>query len=151
MVVTHSYNLVDVIHQQHVVMYILPLLPIAIVFIISVLAETSRVPFDLVEAESELVSGYMTEHASVAFVLLFLTEYASILLFSVINSILWLGPVGYLQLTLGMSFVLTIIILMRAVLPRIRFDQLILTCWLHLLPLIFTLAVLVPSMTMVLL
>jgi NADH-ubiquinone oxidoreductase chain 1 len=151
MVISHSYNLIDLVLKQHIVIYLLPLFPVAIVFIISVLAETSRVPFDLVEAESELVSGYMTEHASVAFVLLFLTEYASILLFSVINSVLWLGPINYLQFTLGMSVILTIIILMRAVLPRIRYDQLIMTCWLQLLPLVFTIAVLIPSLTLVLL
>jgi len=88
MVISHSYNLIELINQQSVVIYLWPLLPVAIIFMISVLAETSRVPFDLVEAESELVSGYMTEHASVAFVLLFLTEYASILLFGAINTVL---------------------------------------------------------------
>lgn len=151
MIISHSYNLTDLMINQEIVMYIWPLLPVAIIFIISVLAETSRVPFDLVEAESELVSGYMTEHASVAFVLLFLTEYASILLFSVINSVLWFGPDNYWSLALGVNFILTIIILARAVLPRIRYDQLIMACWLQLLPIIFTIAVLIPSLTLVLL
>lgn len=150
MIISHSYNLLDVLLKQQIVIYLLPLFPIAIIFFISILAETSRVPFDLTEAESELVSGYMTEHASVAFVLLFLTEYASILLFSVINSVLWIGSSNYLELALSVNFILTLIILARAVLPRIRYDQLIMTCWLHLLPLIFTLAILVPSLTLVL-
>lgn len=75
--------------------------------------------------ESELVSGYMTEHASVAFVLLFLNEYASILLYSVILSVLFLGAGNYLSLALGINILLSLIILARAVLPRIRYDQLI--------------------------
>jgi NADH:ubiquinone oxidoreductase subunit H len=91
----------------------------------------------------------MTEHASVAFVLLFLTEYASILLFSVINTMLWFGATSFIGLTIGTLFMLTIIILMRAVLPRIRYDQLIIACWVLLLPVIFTLAVLVPSITII--
>jgi NADH-ubiquinone oxidoreductase chain 1 len=85
---SQSYSLSSIIINQMSISYIVPLLVVFIIFIISTLAESSRVPFDLVEAESELVSGYMTEHASVAFTLLFLTEYASILLFSAINSIL---------------------------------------------------------------
>lgn len=96
MVISNSYNLLEVINSQTVVSFMLPLLPVSIILIISVLAETSRVPFDLVEAESELVSGYMTEHASVAFVLLFLTEYASILLYSTLMSALFIGPSSYL-------------------------------------------------------
>jgi NADH-ubiquinone oxidoreductase chain 1 len=151
MVVCRSYNLTDLINHQQVVAYILPLLPVGIILYISVLAETSRVPFDLVEAESELVSGYMTEHASVAFVLLFLNEYASILLFSTIISILFLGPTSYMQLALYVNINLTIIILARAVLPRIRYDQLILTCWLKLLPLIFSIMVMVTCLTLALL
>lgn len=87
-VLAQSYSFVELLNNQHAVLYVVPLLPVFLIFIISVLAETSRVPFDLVEAESELVSGYMTEHASVAFVLLFLTEYASILLFSTISAVL---------------------------------------------------------------
>lgn len=149
MILSQSYNLADVLTGQDAVMYLLPLLPVVFIFIISILAETSRVPFDLTEAESELVSGFMTEHASVAFVLLFLTEYASILLFSVINSMLWFGANGFVSLTLGTLIMLTIIILMRAVLPRIRYDQLIIACWVLLLPVIFTLAVLVPSVTII--
>ena len=149
MVVCRSYSLVDIIHHQQIVPYIIPLLPVVIILYISVLAETSRVPFDLVEAESELVSGYMTEHASVAFVLLFLNEYASILLFSTIISVLFLGPSNYLELALYVNLNLTIIILARAVLPRIRYDQLILTCWLNLLPLIFGIAVAVVCLTLI--
>jgi len=73
--------------------YILPLLPIFIIFFIGSIAETNRAPFDLAEAESELVSGFMTEHAAVIFVFFFLAEYASIVLICVLTSILFLG--GY--------------------------------------------------------
>ena len=97
-------------------------------FYISCLAESSRIPYDLVEAESELVSGYMTEHASIAFVLLFLAEYASLLLFASINSILWLGTSNIYSLALGISAMLALVILIRALLPRLRYDQLIVFC-----------------------
>jgi NADH-ubiquinone oxidoreductase chain 1 len=72
----------------------LPLLPVFVVFFIGSVAETNRAPFDLAEAESELVSGFMTEHAAVIFVFFFLAEYASIVLICILNSILFLG--GYL-------------------------------------------------------
>jgi NADH-ubiquinone oxidoreductase chain 1 len=72
----------------------LPLLPVFIIFFIGSVAETNRAPFDLAEAESELVSGFMTEHAAVIFVFFFLAEYASIVLICILNTILFLG--GYL-------------------------------------------------------
>lgn len=86
MLMAQSYSFDNLIYNQSAVKFAIPLLPVFMIFLISSLAEASRVPFDLVEAESELVSGYMTEHASVAFTLLFLAEYASILLFSAINA-----------------------------------------------------------------
>jgi len=73
---------------------LLPLLPVFIIFFIGSVAETNRAPFDLAEAESELVSGFMTEHAAVIFVFFFLAEYASIVLICILNTILFLG--GYL-------------------------------------------------------
>jgi NADH-ubiquinone oxidoreductase chain 1 len=89
-----SLNLTINIESQRGVWYILPLLPIFIIFFIGSIAETNRAPFDLAEAESELVSGFMTEHAAVIFVLFFLAEYASILLICILTSVLFLG--GYL-------------------------------------------------------
>jgi len=91
---TGSLNLTVTIESQRSIWFILPLLPVFIIFFIGSVAETNRAPFDLAEAESELVSGFMTEHAAVIFVFFFLAEYASIVLICILNSILFLG--GYL-------------------------------------------------------
>ena len=79
---------------QRTVLFLFPLFPIFIIFVIGAIAETNRPPFDLAEAESELVSGFMTEHAAVIFVFFFLAEYASIVLICILMSVLFLG--GYL-------------------------------------------------------
>lgn len=89
-----SLDLTLIIESQRSIWYIGPLLPVFIVFFIGSIAETNRAPFDLAEAESELVSGFMTEHSAVIFVFFFLAEYASIILICVVNSILFIG--GYL-------------------------------------------------------
>ena len=91
---TGSLNLTVNIEAQRAVWLILPLLPVFIIFFIGSVAETNRAPFDLAEAESELVSGFMTEHAAVIFVFFFLAEYASIVLICTLTCILFLG--GYL-------------------------------------------------------
>ena len=97
---TGSLNLTVNIESQRTIWFILPLLPVFIIFFIGSVAETNRAPFDLAEAESELVSGFMTEHAAVIFVFFFLAEYASIVLICILNTILFLG--GYL---LDFSFI----------------------------------------------
>ena len=89
-----SLDITVIIEAQRAIWYIVPLFPIFIVFFIGSIAETNRAPFDLAEAESELVSGFMTEHSAVIFVFFFLAEYASIILICILNSILFLG--GYL-------------------------------------------------------
>jgi NADH-ubiquinone oxidoreductase chain 1 len=91
---TGNLNLTVNTESQRAIWYILPLLPIFIIFFIGSVAETNRAPFDLAEAESELVSGFMTEHAAVVFVFFFLAEYGSIVLMCILTSILFLG--GYL-------------------------------------------------------
>ena len=93
-ILTGSLNLTVNIEAQRAVWYIIPLLPVFLIFFIGSIAETNRAPFDLAEAESELVSGFMTEHAAVIFVFFFLAEYASIVLICILTSILFLG--GYL-------------------------------------------------------
>ena len=91
---TGSLNITVNIEAQRVIWFIIPLFPVFIIFFIGSIAETNRAPFDLAEAESELVSGFMTEHAAVIFVFFFLAEYASIVLICILTSILFLG--GYL-------------------------------------------------------
>ena len=91
---TGSLNVSVNIESQRPIWFIIPLLPVFVIFFIGSIAETNRAPFDLAEAESELVSGFMTEHAAVIFVFFFLAEYASIVLMCILTSILFLG--GYL-------------------------------------------------------
>ena len=90
---TGNLDLITIIESQRIVLYLLPLFPLFLVFFIGSVAETNRAPFDLAEAESELVSGFMTEHSASIFVFFFLAEYASIVLICILNSILFLG--GY--------------------------------------------------------
>ena len=93
---TGSLNLTINVEAQKIVYFSIPLLPVFIIFFIGCIAETNRAPFDLAEAESELVSGFMTEHSAVIFVFFFLAEYASIVLICIFTSILFLG--GYLKI-----------------------------------------------------
>jgi NADH-ubiquinone oxidoreductase chain 1 len=156
---TSSLNLTVNVEAQKIIYYIFPLCPVAIIFFIGAIAETNRAPFDLAEAESELVSGFMTEHSSVIFVFFFLAEYASIVLICIFTSTLFLG--GYLialnseytilqglldSLSLGSktSALIFTFIWVRASFPRIRFDQLMSYCWTILLPIIIALIIIIP-------
>jgi len=154
-----SLNYITIIEIQQSIWFIVPLLPVFIFYFIAVLAETSRTPFDLQEAESELVAGFFTEHSSVPFVFFFLGEYSSIVLFSSISAILFLGGYNFTELFINDSiFNLQSVILglktciftflfvwFRATLPRLRYDQLISLCWLNLLPVAVSFIILVPS------
>jgi len=156
---TGSLNFSTIIESQQAIWFIIPLLPVFIFYFISILAETSRTPFDLQEAESELVAGFFTEHSSVPFVFFFLGEYSSIVLFSCISAILFLGGYNLPELFVNDSVLnLQSIILglktcifcflfvwFRATLPRLRYDQLIELCWLNLLPVAVAFIILVPS------
>jgi NADH-ubiquinone oxidoreductase chain 1 len=128
-VVAGSLNLIRILELQEGVWLVLPLLPLAIMFAISILAETNRTPFDLPEAESELVAGFLTEHSAAPFVFFFLGEYCSVLLISALTSALFLG--GSL---LGTIFIVFGFIWVRATLPRVRFDQLMTGAWTVLIP-----------------
>lgn len=156
---TGSFNFTTIIEQQQAIWFIVPLLPVFIFYFIAILAETSRTPFDLQEAESELVAGFFTEHSSVPFVFFFLAEYSSIVLFSCITAIFFLGGYNMPELFVNDSFInLQSIILglktcifcfmfvwFRATLPRMRYDALIELCWLNLLPIAVAFIILVPS------
>lgn len=116
---TGSLNLISIVESQKIVNFIFPLLPLFLIFFIGSIAETNRAPFDLAEAESELVSGFMTEHSSVIFVFFFLAEYASIILICVLNSLLFLG--GYLSI-IPLDIIIDIIDLFFDVRETIIFD-----------------------------
>jgi len=119
-IITSSLDLnVNVLFQK-VVLLAVPLLPLAYIFYIGTLAETNRAPFDLAEAESELVSGYMTEHAAVIFVFFFLGEYSSILLMCILTASLFFG--GYL---LDLSFIFNIIYSIDSETPLSLFSKIL--------------------------
>ena len=152
-----SLNLSKIVLAQSEVWLIVPLFPLFVMFYISMLAETNRHPFDLPEAEAELVSGYNVEYSSMTFALFFLGEYSNMLLMSALSSILFLG--GWLPLIIpflpgSLWFSLKVIlgaiffILTRATLPRYRYDQLMYLGWKSFLPfaigyLMFTIGILV--------
>jgi|TARA_B110000908_G_C10225781_1_gene437827 NADH-quinone oxidoreductase subunit H len=143
-----SFNLSNIVLSQEKIWYIVPLFPMFVLFYISMLAETNRHPFDLPEAEAELVSGYNVEYSAMTFALFFLGEYANMLLMSTFSSILFLG--GWLPLFnvlplnilpgsfwLSLKIILGVVffILTRAALPRYRYDQLMHIGWKSFLPL----------------
>lgn len=144
-----SFKLADIVEAHHNMPYItsLALIPMAIVFFISILAETNRHPFDLPEAESELVAGYNVEYSSMLFAMFFLGEYANMILTSAIMTVLFLGgwypPIDIKLLYLipapiwmivKIAIVLFTFIWIRATFPRYRYDQLMSICWKILLP-----------------
>lgn len=89
-----SFSLTEMVETQQCVWYIVPLCPLFVLYVISVLAETNRTPFDLPEAESELVAGFFTEHSGMPFVLFFLGEYCSLVLMGALTATLFLGGYG---------------------------------------------------------
>jgi len=101
-----NLNLTGNVEAQRAIFFIMPLLPVCLIFFIGAIAETNRAPFDLAEAESELVSGFMTEHSAAIFVFFFLAEYASIVLICIFTSVLFLG--GYLDI-ISLDSILTLI------------------------------------------
>nr|YP_009421320.1 NADH dehydrogenase subunit 1 [Nemopilema nomurai]ASR75163.1 NADH dehydrogenase subunit 1 [Nemopilema nomurai] len=138
--------------QINSTLLILPLLPAAIMFLVSLVAETNRAPFDLTEGESELVSGYNVEYSSMSFALLFLAEYANIIFMSALFSVIFLGGWwGFafnstLWLGIKTAFIAMFFIWIRASFPRIRYDQLMMLLWKSYLPLSLGFLIIVMSL-----
>ena len=143
-----SLNLSEIVMAQKGMWYFIPHFPMFVIFFVSVLAETNRHPFDLPEAESELVAGFMTEYSSMSFALFFLGEYANMIMMSGVVTILflggWLAPFdiailnavpGIVWFALKISFCLFLMIWVRATFPRYRYDQLMRLGWKVFLPL----------------
>ena len=147
---TGSLNLSEIVRAQDGPLglfnwYVFPLLPMAVIFFVSTLAETNRHPFDLPEAEAELVSGYNVEYSAMTFALFFLGEYANMILMSAMTTILflggWLPPFGFLDFIPGpiwfalkIALCLFIFLWVRATFPRYRYDQLMRLGWKVFLP-----------------
>ena len=143
-----SLNLVDIVIAQKNIWFAIPLFPMFVIFFISALAETNRPPFDLPEAEAELVSGYQTEYSGMMYALFWLGEYANILLMCALGSILflggWLSPLDFtpfnlipspIWLILKILLLFILFALVKAIVPRYRYDQLMRLGWKVFLPL----------------
>ncbi|MBL0942032.1 MAG: NADH-quinone oxidoreductase subunit NuoH [Alphaproteobacteria bacterium] len=145
---TGSMNLRDIVMAQEHLWFAIPLFPMFVIFFISALAETNRAPFDLPEAEAEIVSGYNVEYSSMTFALFFFGEYANMILMSALTTILflggWLPPAqiepfiwisGFGWFVLKICFMLFLFLWVRASFPRYRYDQLMRLGWKVFLPL----------------
>jgi NADH-quinone oxidoreductase subunit H len=145
-----TMNLRQIVLAQQTVWFAVPLFPMFVLFFISALAETNRAPFDLPEAEAELVAGYNVEYSSMPFALFFLGEYANMILMSAMAALLflggWLPPFhtapftwipGFAWFALKIAFMLFLFLWVRATLPRYRYDQLMRLGWKVFLPLSF--------------
>ena len=132
---SQSFNISEIILNQINIYYIISLFPFFILFFIIGLAETNRIPFDLPEAESELVSGYNTEYSSIGFTFFFLAEYSNIILMSSIIVILFFGGWLHLPFSIKLLSIMFLFVWIRATLPRYRYDQLMYLGWKVILPL----------------
>ena len=155
---TGSLNLTDIVLAQENLWFIIPLFPMFVIFFISALAETNRPPFDLPEAEAELVAGYQTEYSGMMYAMFWLGEYANILLMCAMGAILflggWLSPIevypftlvpGAIWLILKILLLFILFALVKATVPRYRYDQLMRLGWKVFLPLSLTWVVLTAS------
>ena len=142
-----SLNLTDIVLAQDKVWFVIPLFPMFVIFFISALAETNRPPFDLPEAEAELVAGYQTEYSGMMYAMFWLGEYANILLMCAMGSILflggWLSPINIypfdlvppaLWFIIKILFLFILFALVKAIVPRYRYDQLMKLGWKIFLP-----------------
>lgn len=134
LVFSNSFNLNSLILQQIFLPNLLPLFPIFLLFFISILAETNRPPFDLPEAESELIAGYIVEYGGMAFAAIYLAEYGFIQAMCSFASLLFWGAPGTISGTFFTVFLIFSFIWVRSALPRIRYDQLMGLGWTKILP-----------------
>ncbi len=153
-----SLNLNDIILAQQDMWFVIPLFPMFVIFFISALAETNRPPFDLPEAEAELVAGYQTEYSGMMYAMFWLGEYANILLMCALGSILflggWLSPIdfypfnlipGAIWLIFKILLLFILFALVKAIVPRYRYDQLMRLGWKIFLPMSLTYVILTAS------
>ena len=153
-----SLNLNDIVMAQENLWFVIPLFPMFVIFFISALAETNRPPFDLPEAEAELVAGYQTEYSGMMYAMFWLGEYANILLMCAMGAILflggWLSPIdlypfnlipGVIWMIFKILFLFILFALVKAIVPRYRYDQLMRLGWKIFLPLSLTWVVLTAS------
>ena len=153
-----SLNLNDIVMAQENLWFVIPLFPMFVIFFISALAETNRPPFDLPEAEAELVAGYQTEYSGMMYAMFWLGEYANILLMCAMGSVLflggWLSPIdlypfnlipGAIWMIFKILFLFVLFALVKAIVPRYRYDQLMRLGWKIFLPLSLTWVVLTAS------
>ena len=153
-----SLNLNDIVMAQENLWFVIPLFPMFVIFFISALAETNRPPFDLPEAEAELVAGYQTEYSGMMYAMFWLGEYANILLMCAMGSILflggWLSPIelypfnlipGAIWLIIKILLLFILFALVKAIVPRYRYDQLMRLGWKVFLPMSLTWVVLTAS------
>ena len=153
-----SLNLNDIVIAQQNLWFVIPLFPMFVIFFISALAETNRPPFDLPEAEAELVAGYQTEYSGMMYAMFWLGEYANILLMCAMGAILflggWLSPIevypftlipGAIWLILKILFLFILFALVKAIVQRYRYDQLMRLGWKVFLPLSLTWVILTAS------
>ena len=153
-----SLNLNDIVMAQKNMWFVIPLFPMFVIYFISALAETNRPPFDLPEAEAELVAGYQTEYSGMMYAMFWLGEYANILLMCALGSILflggWLSPIdlypfnlipGAVWLIFKILLLFILFALVKAIVPRYRYDQLMRLGWKIFLPLSLTYVVLTAS------
>jgi len=153
-----SLNLSDIVMAQQKMWFVIPLFPMFVIFFISSLAETNRPPFDLPEAEAELVAGYQTEYSGMMYAMFWLGEYANILLMCALGSILflggWLSPIdlypfnlipGAIWLIFKILFLFILFALVKAIVPRYRYDQLMRLGWKIFLPISLIYVVLTAS------
>lgn len=142
-ILRERYSLKDFIKWQEYVWFVFYIFPVFIIFFIRVLAEINRSPIDFIEGESELVSGFNIEYFSGGFALIFLGEYGLIIFFSMLIRFIFFKVFRFVILVVYINFFIILIIFMRGLLPRIRYDELIYLCWKIILPLVLNYIILV--------